>query len=408
MDKTFINIGDVVRQTEWARVKYHPLLSKRNLVIKSKTSSKKIDSIATFELHVDMDNDVISIKEADGIPDQLDIIRYALSSADAKVKYLVGSVVAKKLDIETQLSFNGFTKFYVEKYGEILNTHSFIYKYRTLLETELKKITDVTSKYIDDDSILEIAFITTITFNGISDVAHAFQPCLNEIDEMFISKSHVENRGYIFKNAFYSMFNYGKYETNGVKTMYDDSIPYYDKDDFLSLYYAKKIYQQTSYNIDRKSGYSISIFPNYDGLKMEEIENLLFKSKNIFDFNMVCKEIENLIASRTKRNMLRLTGVRYTQLLKIRKHIEDAYKMVYDRETIPEKFIIAILFSLYKDHNENPDRYMTTIFRTLQNIYQEKYGVPQRAEFCLFDKAQFIARKGDETLGAIYLIFINF
>ena len=418
MDNTFIKIGQVVRKEN--RAKYHPMVSSRNLIEKDKVKV----NIVTHELHVDMDNNTVIIGTPEALPAKLEVIRFALSSADSKSKYLTGSCVIKKAEVQNQLSFETFEEKYIKEYPKILTQDSFIYKFRKLVEGYANDISNILLQYNDDKSIEYIALIVNVTYQGNRDSAHAFVECMNEMDEMFLQASYVEDKGYVFTNAFYSMFNYGKFETSGVQTMYDNSIPYFNKEDFLSLYYAKNIYTQKSYGIDSKAKYSISIFPNYDGLTMNDIETFLFKGKDIFNFDLICDEIENFITRRVKRNpkekilipillkfdlyyryelgkagsqnMLRLNGIRYSQLLKIRNRMNGAYKLIYDKDKMPEKFLYGILYAIYQDYNKSSERYVTTIFKTLQRIYQEKYEVPQEAEFCLLDRAQFVARKGDE------------
>lgn len=434
MDNTFIKIGEVVRKEDWSRSKYHPMSNVRNLTKKTKTKSdgeifKPIEKIAIYEVHVDMNDNIVTIKKPEINPtEQLKIVKFTISSASGFVSYLCGSCVIKKKDILKQLSLEYFKNTYVDKYNTILTPDSFIYRFRNLLENNYNTIKDFISESINNEKIDEIALMVNITYQDKinEQEACAFVECIDEMDEMFLQSSCFQDKGYTFSDAFYSMFNYGKFETKGVRTMYDDSIPFFSKEDFLSLYYAKKIYDQKSYNIDSKAGYSISIFPNYDGLTMNDIEKFLFKGKDIFNFNTVCDEIDKFIKNRTEKNkkeqilipillkfdlyyryklgqagtqnMLRLNAVRYSQLLEIKKRMNDAYKLIYSKDKIPERFLYSILFTIYQDYNKSSERYMTTIFKTFQNIYQEKYTVPQQAEFCLLDKTQFIARKGDKKL----------
>ncbi len=426
MDNTFIKIGKVVRKEEWSRIEYHPMIGIRNLAKRNKDgSATPIETIAVHELHVDMDNNNVVLESTDAIYEKLKVVRFALSTADTKVKHLIGTCVIKKEDILNQLSINLFNDAYVSEYGEILNENSFISKYRHILENHMPLISELVSRYENEKAILEIALIIKITYNDETKSALEFIECLNEIDEMFLQSSYTKGKGYIFSSAFYSMFNFGKFETKGVNTMYEGSIPYYEKDDFLSLYYARSIYNNMSYFIN--SDYSISIFPNYDGLTMNDIEDLIFKGKDVFNFNLVCEEIENFINRRVEinpkekliipillkfdvyyryalgkagnQNMLRLSGIRYSQLLKIRDHINSNpyYPTWYDKENKVERKrpLYYILNDLYQDYNGKSDRYMTTIIHTLENIYQEKYIVPQEAEFCLLDRSEHIARMGD-------------
>lgn len=427
MDNTFIKIGQVIRKENWSRISYHPFIGSRNLAKSNKNGTTTIiESIGVQELHVNMDNNTVTLEQTDAIHIKLPVVRFALSSADTKVKYLIGSYVTKKSDVLTQFSLDQYNSFYVKKYGEILTKDSFITKFRNTLETGINLISDIVSKYSDDNEILEIALIMRITYNGETKSAYEFIECLDEIDEMFLKASCVENKGYIFSLAFYTMFNYGKFETRGVKTMYEGSMPYYNKEDFLSLYYARTIYNEMSFFIN--SDYSISIFPNYDGLNMKDIEDLMFKGKDIFNFTEICNEIQNFINRRVERdtkekilipimlkfdiyyryvlgkagnqNMLRLNGVRYSQLLKIRDHINNEYYPKYkEKKTgkMVKRPLYWILSDLYQDYNGSSDRYMSTIIHTLQNIYQEKYVVPQQAEFCLLDRSEHLARIGDMT-----------
>jgi len=436
MDNTFIKIGRVIKADSDARISYHPLLSVRNLA----KSNKKgvlipLSTIATHELLMDIDNNILVFEETDVIIEKLRVIEYKLGETSNNGllcligNYVIGLSPKKKNklklsdEVKNQFSFKKFVEKYQKNYPEILNSTSFIVKYRNLLNANLDKIIDSILKYDDNSEISKIAFIIKIKYNNEIKFAHEFTECLDEIDEMFLSASYVKDKGFIFRNAFYTMFNYGKFETKGVHTMYEGSIPYYNKEDFLSLYYARSIYNEMSFFVN--SNYSISIFPNYDGLTIEDIEDLIFKRKDIFNFNKICNEIQNFINNKVERNpkekiliplmlkfdiyyryklgqagnqnMLRLTGVRYTQLLKIRDHINNEYYPKYkEKESgkLVKKPFYWILTDLYQDYNGKSDRYMTTIIHTLQNIYQEKYAVPQAAEFCLLDRTEHVARNG--------------
>lgn len=431
MDNTFIKIGQVIRKNEdESRIEYHPLLAVRNLTKKE----IPISTIAIHELKIDMDNNTITFENTDAIYEKINIINYKLGeTSNHGLIHLIGNDVIglspakiKKgiklsVEIHNQFSFEAFNKKYLNEYSKILTPSSFIYKYRVLIDANLEQIINKIKKYDDDKKILNIALVMNITYNGETKFAHEFTECLDEIDEMFLQASYVKDKGYIFTNAFYTMFNYGKFETNGINTMYEGSIPYYSKDDFLSLYYARSIYNEMSFYIN--NDYSISIFPNYDDLTMIDIKDLMFKGKDIFDFNKICSEIQNFIERKKKvdikeripipimlkfdiyyryklgeagnQNMLRLTGVRYARLLKIRDHINNEYyPKQYNKETKTERKtpLYYILTDLYQNYYGKSDRYMTTIIHTLQNIYQEKYTVPQEAEFCLLDRSEHLAR----------------
>lgn len=426
MDNTFIKIGQVIRKEKWLRIKYHPFLFVRNLGKKNNDGTITPDNkFAIHELHVDMDNNNVVLELTDAIYEKINIIRFALSNADVKAKYLIGNCVIEKKKILDELTISSFRKNYVAKYKKILlNENSFISRYRHLLENHISLFSELISRYDNNETITHIALIIRITYNGETKFAHEFIECLDEIDEMFLQASYVKNKGYVFLFAFYTMFNYGKYITNGVNTKYEGSIPYFEKDDFLSLYYARSIYNSTSYYIN--TNYSISIFPNCDNLTMYDIEDLMFKGKDIFDFNYMCDKIETFINQKKEvnikekliiplllkfdvyyryklgnagnQNMLRLSGIRYSQLLKIRDHIDanPYYPKWYDKKTGTEKRkrLCWILSDLYQDYNGSSDKYVTTIIHTLENIYQGKYIVPQQAEFCVLDRSEHLARIG--------------
>jgi len=437
MDATFMKIGEVIRNSE-TKNSYHPLLINRNLIDKEKQKP----NIATFDIIIDVDNNNIDISKAETIPDSLKILKFRLSSATNNgLSHLIGSDFIKRpKDVKTgkslseevrkQFSFNSFNEKYLKDYSNILTPETFIYKYRVLIENNIDDIINAVSEYDNNMNIEEIAFNMKIVFNGKTDVAHAFNECIDSIDEMFLLKCYVEKHGYTFLFAFYGMFNYGKFETNGVKTMYDDSIPYYSKEEFLNLYYAKAIYDTTSFMFGDYSvssfkfgDYSVSIFPNCDNLQINDIEDLIFKGNDIFNFDLVCDKIQNVINRHVERNskektlmptllnfnvyyrykskagiqnILKLSGIRYNQLLNIRKHINNEYYPMWkdNNGNFKKRGLYYILTDLYRDYNGKSDRYVNTILHTLQNIYQEKYVVSQTAEFCLLDRTEHLARMG--------------
>lgn len=426
MDKTFINIGNVIKKTNESRILYHPLIGFRNIVKKDKKGNIELNpEITIHELHVNIDDNIVEYVERDIQQYDNRIIRFAISSADSKVSYLAGSCVIKKGDILNQLSLNNFNEKYVKKYPKVLIKDSIIVKFRNVLETGKNIISELVSQYINNKEIVEIALIMEVTYNGERKPIYEFIECLDEMDSMFLQSSYVKNKGYIFTSAFYSMFNYGKFETDNISTMYEDSIPYLNKEDFLSLYYARTIYNKISLFLNKD--YSVSIYPNYENLTMEDIENLIFEGTDIFDFNKICDRIKIFIDNSVKRvgnrkdllfipqllkfdvyykyklgkagnqNMLRLSGVRYAQLLRIKKHVDNEYyPTYYNKETNSEvkKSMYYLLTDLYQDYNGKSDRYMSIIIHTLQNIYQENYIVPQEAEFCLLNNCEHLARIG--------------
>ena len=426
-----MKLGKVIKEDNFARIKYHPLLASRNITKKSKSGKDvPINSIVLNEVFIDIDNNKAFTLDNDLIVEKLPVIRYALSSADSKVVYLVGNCVIKKNDFLKQLSFDSFKKKYLDnkkiKYNQILTDNSFIIKFRKIIESNMDLFEDILAQYNDDNDVNEIGLLITVKYNGETKLAHEFVECLNEIDEMFLLGNYVKDKGYVFTSAFYSMFNYGKYETNGVHTMNENSIPYFNKEQFLSLYYGKAIYSQTSYNF---GDYFISIYPNYDNLTVEDIEALTFRGKDVFNFNLICDEIEVFINRKSERNeeerrlipmvltfdiyyryelgkagiqnMLRLTGVRYFSLKKIRDRINNEYYPTYrDGETQKDikRKLFFILKDLYQDYNGKSDRYMTTITHTLENIYQNKFIVPKQADVCLLDRCEHLVRIGSPEL----------
>lgn len=434
MDKTFLNIGKAIKNDLIARSEYHPLVTYRNLKEPSNKKNKegdgkKKDNIYTFELNVNLDNEDLSIDVAEDYPSRLYTIKFAMSSADTKAKYLIGNVVIKKEEVNYQLSFDMFDEKYLTKYSDILTPDSFICKFRKIIEKNLTLIKNKVIDVSDIDDIKEIAFIVNLTYKGKTDYCHNFSECLDEIDEMFL-QSNEKNGKYTFFNSFYKMFNYSKYVVRNYKAMPDDSIPYYSKEDFLNLYYGKNIYDKLSFYIDTDNGYGISVFPNYDNLSIVDIENLMVITKKIFDFDVLCKELEKFVSSKTNvdienkkiiplhlkfdlyyrydggrngwQNLLRLSGIRYAQIFKMRNKIREAYNISYEDDKFSEFNLYGNLFNFYKDINGNNDRYRTTIFKTLQNIYQNIYRVPQNAEYCLLETIQHEIRMDSNYSSAIW------
>lgn len=423
MENIFINIGSVIRKNEISRIENHPLLITRNLTKSSKTKKTYDPKFGIIEILVDIDNNVVSLIENDAIYDKLSVIRYALSASDSKVSYLIGSLVVQRKDVLNQISFTNYDTKYLKKYGEILE-NSIINKYRKTLESNIDLISNTVS--IQPSEKNEIVLVVRVKYNNEIKFAHEFIECINTIDEMFLKSSYKKNCGYIFFMSFYNMFNYGKYVTDNTHTMYEESIPYYGKETFLNLYYARNIYNKISFYVNKK--YAISIFPDYDNLTIDDINRLTFIGKDIFNFNFICNEIENFIARKVERNveekklipikltftlyhryilgkagyqnMLRLSGIRYNQLLRIRDRIDNIYYPKYlDKETntMKKQSLFYALTTLYQDINGKSDKYMSTIIHTLQNIYQENYVVPIYAETCLLNNSQHHARIGDNS-----------
>ena len=422
MDNTLIGIGKTIINDSVARSKYHPMLSYRNLAKGDKGKYKVDESIASFEIFVDMDNKTVSSNNLEIIPQTINVIRFVLSSADATAKYLCGNSVIKKEKFLQNLSFKTFQDNCVKNYSNITES-SIIYAYREVLNDNFKVLEDLFESVKDIAKIKEIALIVSLKLDGVTGDVQSFPKFLDEIDEMFIESNYFEDKGYTFKKSFYNMFNYGKYNTNGRYTTPPESIPYYEREDFTYLYYAKNLYEKRTYVIDKD--YSITILPNFQNLLASELETLMFRGKDIFNFNVVCEEIESFINSRIVRdeqskkiipslikfdiyyrykngkagdqNMLKLSNVRYAQIFKIKNHIKEAYKKTYQDRDVPNFFLKAILFKIYQDYNKDSKRYISVILKTFQNIHQEVFAVPDLAEFCLLDNTQHHIRKSEDT-----------
>jgi hypothetical protein len=401
---------------------------------KGEIISTPIEKIVVHDIHINIDNKNVIFDEIEDIPNnKLPYIHFAISKASNNPYYLVGNGFFKSSIIKgkrktlsnvvtAQLSWKTYNDFYVKNYPTILDKNSFISQYRQLLNDYVEEFANIASKHENDKKIEEIAFIVRVTFNGETKPAHEFIQCLNEVDEMYLQSSYVKDRGYSFTKSFYSMFNYDKFITNGVATKEIDSIPYFNKKNFLSLYYARNVYDTTSFIFGKD--YSISIFPNYKDLSIHDIKTLTFKGKDVFDLDFVCNTVQTFINNHIERNpeeeklipiflkfdiyyryrnsnagfqnMLKLSGVRYLQLLKIRDKINNEYYPSYkDKKTgaVSKRKLYYMLTDLYQDYNGKSEKwYATAILRTLQNIYQEKYNVPQAAEFCLLDRCEHLAR----------------
>ncbi len=431
MDSTFIKIGQVIRGSISSRMKYHPMIAHRNIMNKNKKGEDKLKpNIASiYDINVDIDNNTITVSNDYIVHNNIPYVRFDFSSASGHIKYLVGTCVFKTTDILTQLSINTFNDFYLNEcnFSHIITENSFIMKFRKTLDNNLSVIVNLIQQDILNDvgkkkkDIKKIALNMTVTYNGVTKVAHEFVECLDIMDDMFSERNYIKGKGYTFIGRFYNEFNYEKYISKGVRTKPKDSIPYYTKDDFISLYYARNIYNQTSFKITED--YSVSIFPEYDGLNMNEIEKLLFTGKDIFNFNNVCEEIELIKNSRIiidqnerikiplllkfnvhyrykngnagNQNMLCINGIRYNQISRIKDHVNNEfYPDYYDKKAKiwKRKTLYYALSELYSDLNNDSKKYMTLILRTLQNIFQEVYTVPSTAEYCLISKTEHTIR----------------
>lgn len=408
MDKTFINIGKAIRKSNIAKSKFHPMVQSRNLA----------ENIISYDVIVNMNNETVEINPSEIVP-KLKIIKFAISIADTVSPYLCGSTLIKKKDFLEQISFNSFEKKYVKEYG--IEPNSILYKYRDILEKSFQLFTELYENIKDNETIKEIALSVEVILGEKTDSIQSFEEFLNEMDSMFLRKNFVKGKGYTFLCAFYSMFNYGKFDLRGIKTMCDGSIPYFSEDDFLSLYYARNIFSKKDFAF---GDYSASIFPSYENMTFEDIECLSSCGKNIFNFELFCNAVQNFIENKSERdfqlkkmiplqlkfdlyyrckaklgdnNILRLSGVRYSQILGIKNLINKSYKLIYEDKDISDKFLITSLFCLYKDYNGKNDRYNSVILKTLQNIYQGNYRVPPQAEFCVLDNSQHVARIKEEN-----------
>jgi len=409
MDNTFINIGKAIRKSDIAKSEFYPMISSRNLAEKEKVK----EDIVSYDVTVNMDNETVQINTSEIVP-KLKTIKFVVSSADTVASYLCGSTVIKVEDFLEQVSFRLFEDKYVKQYK--ITSDSLIYKYRKILERNSNLFAELYEKEKENKKVKEISLSVDVVMNGRRDKLQSFVGFLDEMDSMFLQKNFIKGKGYVFLSSFYNMFNYGKFEIRGVKTMPEGSIPYFSKDDFLNLYYARSVFNKKGFMF---GDYSVSILPNYENITYEDIDYLSPCGKNIFNFDLFCNTIQNFIESKSKRdlqlkkmiplqlkfdlyykyrtklgdsNMLRLSGIRYSQIIGIRDHLNESYKLIYGEKNIPGNFLIAVLLGIYQDYNKKNDRYNSLILKTLQNIYQGNYRVPPQAEFCLLDNSQHIAR----------------
>lgn len=417
MNSTFINIGRVIREDLSSRIKYHPMFSKKKLGIQGSKEFKYDENKIIYSIHVDIDNNTIEKLDEDVIIQEFNVCSYVTSKADNRPTYLVGNGLFTVKNFLDQIKFENFEKKYIINkktkkdkilYENVDIVNSLIYKYRKIISENFGLFENLYNFAIENNK-KDIALIVYCTYNGERKLIQEFSDVIDVIDSMFLHDSEFNGK-YTFKKSFYSMFNFEK--INSDEIIYsEESIPLFDKDDFLSLYYAVQIYNKTSFYFNKNT---ISIFPNYENLKMEDIERLIFEGKNIFNFDLVCSEIETFIKNKNERdiqkkklipiklkfdiifrydggqsgyqNMLYLNGIRYAQILKIRDIINNEY---YPKNKDNNKIdLYSLLLNLYQDINGESKKYNSIIVKSLQNIYQGVFRVPNQAEFCLIDNIQ--------------------
>lgn len=411
MDNTFIKIGDVIKKDPSLKSKYNPNIVVRNLI---DNKGKNIKNIYPYRIHVNMDDQTVNISEVDGgLPNKINCVLFRVGNSRANPKYLGGNFILKtksdkrgKISFDNDLSFISFENNFLKSkiYSNIFNNESFILKYITLFYDNISKIKEYTSNALTDDKISEIALLVNVTYNGKTDEILGFEEYINEVEKMFIQMSYVKDKGYCFTHSFYLSFMKDKFSNI-------NSIPYYNKEDFLSLYYAKSIYMLNGKSLF--GNYAVTIYPNFDDMAIDDIETLMFKGKNLFDFNNICEIIENSGEYRSKhdkrllknlikfevhykychgnagyKTFLKINSVRYSRLLNIRDNINFAYETVYGKNSKKTKDIYWDLNNFYKIENDSTDRYHKIKLKILQNIYLEKYNVPLIALNILLDKIQ--------------------
>lgn len=428
MNDTFINIGKIIRNDEVGRSKNHPLIRKQKLVNTTKKKNgeiikKPIDNIHVFSLFVDLDNETLKINPSkDTIPDH--VFKFLLVPSSGHEPYLMGDWVFKingKKTIENtilkQISYENFKTHHIKNYKNGLTHDGIIIKFRKILDLNSNNIIDVLNDYInssEEESINNIAFITEIKYGNRKGNVKIFSEFLDEIDEMFIISSK-KGDIYTFENSFLSMFNYLKFrDKDGKNRLFpDESIPSFDKETFLNIFYSKEIYDRINYII-MGGDYGISLYPNYDNLTYYELEKLQKISKNIFNFHNLMMELDSFIDSKKYKiikekklipinlkfdqifkvkgknwsNFLYVTGIRYVQLKKLHDKLKSAYEKSFSDKDFNKLNIYYKISNLFIDINGNNDKYKSQIIKMLQNIYLDKFILPKTAQFCLIELIQ--------------------
>lgn len=416
MDNTFLNIGKTITSDDNNRIEFHPLVE----TISLEGKNKKIDSdwqVIKFNL----DDNTVTFEEEPIMSDSksIKIIKHRTSISDTTSRYIAGNIYIKDFKKENKFKEHlSYSKF-ENKFAGLLPKDSFILKFRKLMDEKYDIICNYYDEIYSNIKLKNIAILIEIQYNGKRDEAHGFIECLNEIDELFFNESlEVESNKYVFKGSFYSMFNYSKYEYKNRMVKYENSIPKYSFDDFKSLYYAKSIFKKNCYNVT--STHKIAIFPNYNNMTINELKELLFENKNPYNLNDVCNTIQTFIDNRIIRNrnegklikllltfdlyyrynagnagiqnMLRIPGVRYVKLLEIRKIINDAYNIVYNKPNIENDLIKTALDKVlmnYKHINSKEDNSHDNLkLKILVNIFQGNFKIPPIFERNLIEYAE--------------------
>lgn len=430
MNDTFINIGNVIKNNDSARIKYHPLIKEaKNLIEKN----KPIDNIVCFKMTVDFNKEKVFFDENVIMQDRIKCIFYSESASNGhSIPDLIGNIYLgeKKVpkndkDFLDLFTFNYYKKKYVKKYLDVLTDNSFISKYRKIIDDNIKLIENVVSNVkLNYQETNAICFYIDIEHNNTIKAAHEYIECLDEIDEMFLNLNKTDG-GYIFKKNFYGMFSLSK------MIKYSHSIPSYNKNNFLSLYYSYNIYDNISMRLFNNE-YKISVFPNYDKLDIYDIDNLIFDNINIFNFNELCDKIMDVINQKNSidfeekkimpillkfdvyyrydngqarnQNMLALKSVRYSNLLKIRDrlNINEQFIEYYDKKTEAFKTydrldLRNMLIELYKDDIGDIKKNKKIVFNLLQNYFMGKYDVPSYTINNVINKTLHLYRIGKEN-----------
>ena len=200
--------------------------------------------------------------------------------------------------------------------------------------------------------------------------------------------------------------------------MPEESIPFFNKEEFLSLYYGYNIYNNSIHIINNE--YKVILLPNCENLTIKDVENFM-NIKNIFNFDLLCNNIENIINAKKKRKelddetitffpsllcfdlffiynsghsndiILYLNSIRYSKLLKIKERFNNIYNPIKKNNKLSFNYILN---ELYKDINEKIKSgfHNKLIINTIINLYQEIYTIPDYIYKCIINQCEHVAR----------------
>lgn len=433
MDKTLLIIGEKIQSDEHYRVKYHPMI-----VTKGKPKDTKKVSIVDFT--VDIDNNKIYSNEHDSEITEFKYINFKFSNADNASFHFMGNyfISGKKTDtnIVKTIVDKHFTRSILTENIKTKNAYKkeIIKQYWDTIYNNIDSITEILNQSITDTKKTEVYIFISVYKDGILFEPHANPDILDIIDELFLEQCLVDKKFlkanklsedlldsdsnqpmYTFKSAFYSMFSFNKYAYSNAH-----NLMLFDKKDFLSLYYAKKV---NEFRIRIGETHSMSIIPSHSSMDLSDID--LFNGiHDGFNLNDICEKIQNVIDNKvdiddkerkilpliysvdvTYRysngqagdyNLTKISGIRYSELQLLRDKLINAgfsFKTSLYAELSKYYQTPHDYFKNINGYSSDNDKYNSTIIDTLISIYSNRDFIANSdTDRCILETAQYAIR----------------